>query len=168
MTDTSCTLKKNRLILCDLLKAFRSFCRLYCRPIWVLEYIWCCVNAYTLWAIKSCHFYWQQLRRFWVDFYTFCTSGNRNEYSTSFLLSGLMTSEMRHTAHHKILLHGVTFQVLNTNYASFEDKTLIKNLLKGRFLARRLIKEFPNKNSKNWNTGRLSAKVANKTCFDRT
>jgi len=53
--------------------------------------------------------------------------------------------------------------------SSFEDKTLIKNLWEGRrFFAGRLMKEFPNKNSKNWNTGRLSAKVANKTCFDRT
>jgi len=34
----------------------------------------------------------------WWIFYTFCTNGNRKEYSTTRLFNGLMTSKLHHTA----------------------------------------------------------------------
>ena len=46
----------------------------------------------------------------WVNFYTFCTSKHRNEYSAIYLFSGFMTSELRHISSHKnhSLLHSHT------------------------------------------------------------
>ena len=40
-------------------------------------------------------------------FYTFYTSGNRNEYSTIYIFNSLMTSQLHHFKRHKSLFHRV-------------------------------------------------------------
>ena len=41
-------------------------------------------------------------RLFLVNFYTFCTSRNRKEYSTIYLFNGMMTSLLHHIARQKV------------------------------------------------------------------
>jgi len=43
----------------------------------------------------------------WSIFYTFYTSGNRNEYSTIYIFNSLMTSQLHHFKRHKSLFHRV-------------------------------------------------------------
>ena len=123
----------------------------------------------TLCSEKNYHLCFRlYLRRFLVDFSTFCTIGKRNEYPTIYLLTYLL-----YWWHHNcVTLHAtnVCFIELLFNikyiefWIGFEDKILIKNLWKcKRFYARRLTKHFIQKIKRWW----LSAKVANNG-FDRT
>ena len=86
-----------------------------------------------------------------MDFNTLCTNGKRNKYSTL----QFTYSVVRHRLwrHNSITLHvmNVYCVLIIGLMLSFKDKIFIKNLWEcKRFSARRLLREFPNKNWKRW------------------
>ena len=89
------------------------------------------------------------LRRFLVDFYTFCTSGNRKEYS----ITQMFTSYSYFTK----------VNTLSLNIGLF----FTKNLWECEFFLQKTDKIISHQELENTNIGRLSAKVANNR-FNRT